>query len=135
MSSVLRYHRLIADAAEEALRVSALNLTDYMLLMTLQPSETGTRLISQLARSLMVLATTATLATDRMEIRELLQRGLHPTDRHTILVTITDQGRQVAAATDALRPVEFGLMGTTVTDQRELTALLARLRLTAARIG
>src|SRR4051794_22182872 len=64
MSSVLRFHRLMTDAVEAELRPFKLNLTDYMLLMTLQLSETGTRLISQLARSLLVHATTATLATD-----------------------------------------------------------------------
>jgi DNA-binding MarR family transcriptional regulator len=132
MSSMLRYYRLIVETVEDRLRPYNLNLTDYMLLMTLQLSETGTRLISQLARSLVVHATTATLATDRMESRGMIQRNPHPTDRRATLVSITKQGRQlVTDAIDALRETEFGLVGSTVEDQRELSDLLQRLRMAA----
>lgn len=132
MSSLLRLHRLMTDTVESKLRPQKLNLTDYMLLMTLQLSETGTRLISQLARTLMVHATTATLATDRLESRGLIERGPHPTDRRATLVSITSAGRTlVGEATDALRETEFGLSGSTADDQRELSDVLARLRLAA----
>lgn len=132
MSSMLRYYRLMVETVEDRLRPYNLNLTDYMLLMTLQLSETGTRLISQLARSLVVHATTATLATDRMESRGMIQRNPHPTDRRATLVSITKQGRQlVTDAIDALRETEFGLVGSTVEDQRELSDLLQRLRMAA----
>jgi DNA-binding MarR family transcriptional regulator len=132
MSSVLRFHRIMVDTVEGALRPHKLNLTDYMLLMTLQLSETGTRLISQLARSLIVHATTATLATDRLEARGLITRNPHPTDRRAILVSITDPGRTlVGAATDSLRDCEFGFTGSTIDEQRELTEVLASLRLAA----
>jgi DNA-binding MarR family transcriptional regulator len=132
MSSVLRLHRLMTDTVESKLRPQKLNLTDYMLLMTLQLSETGTRLISQLARSLMVHATTATLATDRLENRGLIKRSPHPTDRRATLVSITEEGRAlVGEATDALRDSEFGLAGSTPDDQRELSDVLAKLRLAA----
>ena len=132
MSSVLRFHRLMVDAVETQLRPLKLNLTDYMLLMTLQLSETGTRLISQLARSLMVHATTATLATDRLEGRGLIERNPHPTDRRATLVTITTAGQDlIETATDALRVCEFGFSGTSVTEQRELIDVLASIRLAA----
>jgi DNA-binding MarR family transcriptional regulator len=132
MSSVLRFHRLMIDTVENRLRAHELNLTDYMLLMTLQLSETGTRLISQLARSLLVHATTATLACDRLENRGLIQRNPHPTDRRATHVSITAAGRRlVTEATDALRDTEFGLPGSSADDQRELTDVLARLRLAA----
>jgi len=132
MSSVLRFHRLMVEAVENQLRPLNLNLTDYLLLMTLQLSETGTRLISQLARSLLVHATTATLATDRLEGRGLITRNPHPTDRRATLVSITGAGRKLAGqATDALREINFGLSDSTVEDQRELSDVLARLRLAA----
>ncbi|MWA03239.1 MarR family transcriptional regulator [Actinomadura sp. LD22] len=132
MSSVLRFHRLMVDAAETALRPHKLNITDYMLLMTLQLSETGTRLISQLARSLMVHASTATLAIDRLQAQGVIQRTPHPTDRRAIQVTITAQGRTLLAqATASLREVEFGLTGSHPDEQHTLTDTLARLRLAA----
>lgn len=132
MSSALRFHRIMVDTIETQLRPIKLNLTDYMLLMTLLLSETGTRLISQLARSLLVHATTATLATDRLENRGLIKRSPHPTDRRATLVSITEPGRTlVQEATDALRGTEFGITGSTPDDQRELADVLSRLRLAA----
>ena len=132
MSSMLRMHRLMVDAIEAELRSRKLNVTDYMILMTLQLSETGTRLISQLARSVMIHATTATLATDRLEKRDLIARSPHPTDRRATMVSITPAGRKIMAdCTDALRAIGFGLVGSTADDQRELVDLLARMRRTA----
>ena len=132
MSSVLRFHRLLVDAVESELRPHKLNLTDYMLLMTLQLSETGTRLISQLARNLLVHATTATLATDRLEARRLIKRNPHPTDRRATVVAITPAGRRLLGqATDGLRRIDFGVPAGRVSDYRELTDVLTRLRLAA----
>lgn len=129
MSSVLRFHRLVTDAVESALKEHELNLTDYMLLMTLQLSPTGTRLISGLARSLMIHATTATLATDRLEARGLLARSPHPTDRRATEVTLSAAGRKlVRAATATLRGTDFGFPGSTKKDRKDLISLLARLR-------
>lgn len=129
MSSVLRFHRIMVDVVERSLRPCKLNLTDYMLLMTLQLSETGTRLISQLARSLLVHATTATLATDRLEDRGLIERSPHPTDRRATLVSITGAGRAlVAKATDSLRECDFGFSGSSIDEQRALVDVLAALR-------
>jgi len=129
MSSVLRFHRMMTEAIETELKKHKLNLTDYMLLMTLQLSETGTRLISKLAKNLLVHATTATLATDRLEARGLLERTPHPTDRRATLVSITDEGRAlVREASQALSQFEYGLAGTSKADRAELVEVLARLR-------
>lgn len=129
MSSVLRFHRLMAEAVEAELRGHKLNITDYMLLMTLLLSETGTRLISQLAKALMVHATTATLATDRLEGRGLIARNPHPTDRRATVVSITKEGRAlVSVVTESLKTVDFGFGGSTPDDQRELVDVLGRLR-------
>lgn len=129
MSSVLRFHRMITEAVEAELKKHQLNVTDYMLLMTLQLSETGTRLISKLAKNLLVHATTATLATDRLEARGLLERTPHPTDRRATLVSITDAGRAlVRQASAALSQFDFGLAGTSKADRADLVEVLARLR-------
>ncbi|MFD2812441.1 MarR family transcriptional regulator [Prauserella oleivorans] len=97
MSSLLRYQRLVVDAVEEALRAHKLNLTDYLVLMTLQLSENGTRLISNLARSLMVHATTATLATDRLQKRRLISRT--PTPHRPTGHVHHDHGHRTQAGT------------------------------------
>lgn len=132
MTSLLRYQRLIVDAVEAQLRESKLNLTDYLVLMTLQLSESGTRLISNLARSLMVHATTATLATDRLEKRKLLTRSPHPTDRRATCITITPTGRKlVYKATTALSEIGFGLGTATPKNVERLIDMLAGLRVSA----
>lgn len=129
MSSVLRFHRLITDSLEAELKRFKLNLTDYMLLMTLQLSSSGTRLISGLAKNLLVHATTATLATDRLEGRGLLIRTPHPTDRRATQVSLTDEGRTlVREASDALAAFDFGLQGTTAAERQRLVTLIARFR-------
>ncbi|GAA10551.1 MULTISPECIES: MarR family winged helix-turn-helix transcriptional regulator [Gordonia] len=129
LTSLLRYQRIVADEVETELKKHGLNMTDYLLLMTLQLSEHGTRLISSLARNLMVHATTATLATDRLEARKLLERSPHPTDRRATCVTITPQGRKiVAAATRGLTGVDFGMTGSTPKDVKRLRDALTAMR-------
>lgn len=129
MSSLLRLERLVVDSVEFELKKHSLNLTDYLLLMTLQLSENGTRLISSLARSLLVHATTATLATDRLESREMLFRSPHPTDRRATCVTVTALGKSTAQrATRALSDIDFGLAGSTPADIDGFIASLSQMR-------
>ncbi|ATD69562.1 MULTISPECIES: MarR family winged helix-turn-helix transcriptional regulator [Gordonia] len=129
LTSLLRYQRIVADAVDVKLKAHGLNMTDYLLLMTLLLSETGTRLISALARNLLVHATTETLATDRLESRDLLERSPHPTDRRATCVTITDKGRDAArAVTSALTADEFGMHGGTDQDVEQLRAALTAMR-------
>jgi DNA-binding MarR family transcriptional regulator len=129
LSSLLRYQRLVIDCIESELRTHELNTTDYLLLMTLQLSESGTRLISSLARNLMVHATTATLATDRLEARKLLYRSPHPTDRRATCITITDAGRDVLRQTTvSLDKVDFGLVGGSPASLKRLNNVLSTLR-------
>lgn len=124
LGSLLRFHRLVTEVVDRELREHGLNLTDYLMLMTLELSDAGTRLISGLARSLLVHPTTATLATDRLEGRGLLRRSPHPTDRRAICVTITEDGRQlVKGATVALDAIGFGLS----TGQGEELAIFGEL--------
>lgn len=129
LTSLLRFERIVADEVETALKQHGLNMTDYLMLMTLQLSESGTRLISSLARNLLVHATTATLATDRLEKRELLVRTPHPTDRRATCVTITDGGREkVKNATASLSECGFGIPRATPEMTNDLLAVLTAMR-------
>ncbi|AII10897.1 MarR family winged helix-turn-helix transcriptional regulator [Rhodococcus opacus] len=129
MGSMLRFSRIMTDALEVELKKQGISLTDYLLLMTLELSENGTRLLSRLARSMLVHATTITLATDRLEAKGLVSRDAHPTDRRATYATITDEGRQFTLrVTDALKEIHFGLVGSTPAQQRKLLATLTALR-------
>lgn len=133
MSSVLRLHQLMTSMLEQNLKQSfSLNLTDYLMLKTLQMSDTGTRLLSRVAWHLLVHATTVTLAADRLESRGLLIRRAHPRDRRATCVSITDEGhRLVDEATSALKESGFGMPGLSPEQARVLVELMAPIRKTA----
>jgi DNA-binding MarR family transcriptional regulator len=133
MTSVLRLHRLMAATLDQQLRTAYdISLTDFQILKALQLSDTGTWLHSRLAWHLMVHATTVTLSIDRLETKQLVKRHSHPHDRRASLVTITDDGRDVADdATQSLRKHEFGLPGLSASQARALTATIARVRASA----
>ena len=130
MSSVLRLHQLMTSIMETELKESfKLTLTDYLMLKTLELSDTGTRLLSRVAWNLLVHATTVTIITDRLEKRGLLAREAHPRDRRAIMVTITAEGRKlVAAATKALAKLDYGLPGLSAAKARKLVEFIAPLR-------
>jgi DNA-binding MarR family transcriptional regulator len=130
MSSVLRLHQLMTSVLEQELKQGfEMSLTDYLMLKTLQMSDTGTRLLSRVAWHLLVHATTVTIATDRLEGRGLLVRQAHPRDRRATLVTITDEGRTlVDAATEALAKVDYGLPGLTAAQAKQLVEFIAPIR-------
>lgn len=130
MSSILRLHALMTSTMESVLKQSfKLGLTDYLMLKTLELSDTGTRLLSRVAWNLLVHATTVTIITDRLEKRGLLAREAHPSDRRATLVTISPEGRKlVAEATKALSEVDYGLTGLSATDALELVEMLAHVR-------
>jgi DNA-binding MarR family transcriptional regulator len=99
-----------------------LRLIDYLVLTALQTSEARPYLLSEVARNLLVHATTVALATDRLVARGLVTRQGDPRDRRATLVTITAEGRALAAAaTASLSRVDFGLPGLT---QDEMTSLI-----------
>jgi DNA-binding MarR family transcriptional regulator len=128
MSSFLRFHQLLRAAVEPRLKEHGLGLTDYLLLITLA-TQGGTAVIGQLARELLVRATTATFAIERLERRELVTRAVHPSDRRAVQVSMTDTGHElVLAATRALAGVTFGIPGGDGPALRELLPLLGTLR-------
>lgn len=129
MSSLLRYQRLVQLSLEAKLKEFDLNPTDYMLLMSLEFHKDRTRLVGALARTLMVHATTATLAVDRLEGRGLLIRNAHPGDRRATLVSITKKGSKLARqATAALQEAEFGLTSASDADVKQFLDVLKSLR-------
>ena len=130
MTSVLRLHHLMTTAIDHRLRTEfKMSLTDYEILKALQLSESGTWLLSRMAWHLMVHNTTVTLSVERLETRLFVKRHSHPHDRRATLVSITDEGRELAdGATHALGEIGFGLPGLTPAQARSLTSAIARFR-------
>ncbi len=136
LTSLLRFHRLVTTKVEAQLKPFKVNLTDFMMLMVLEMSPSGGRVMRRLASGLLIHPTTATLAVDRLEGRGLLARQPHETDRRATMVLITDEGRAVVtAAIAALRELDFGFVGTSETELNVLIHLLAGLRVNVGDIG
>ncbi|MGV9862575.1 MarR family winged helix-turn-helix transcriptional regulator [Rhodococcus koreensis] len=133
MRSVMRLQQHVTSVLERELKEHfGMNLTDFLMLKTLQMSDDGTRLLSRVAWHLLVHATTVTIATDRLEARGLLYRHTHPRDRRARCVTITEEGRAVVdSATEKLSGCGFGMTGLDAGTARTLVELLAPVRRSA----
>lgn len=129
MAAVLRTHQVIGSALDKALRAHDLSRTAYLLMTTLRMSVHHTRPLGQLSRHLMVHPTTITLVIDQLEKRGLVGRSPHPTDRRTVLASLTPEGVRVLDPTSkALADVGFGLDGVSGQLAVTLTEILRQVR-------
>jgi DNA-binding MarR family transcriptional regulator len=130
MCSVLRLHHLMTSVIDAELKTGfRLRLIDYLTLRALDDSDSGTEPLGRLAHQLGVHATTITIATERLEDRNLVRRRAHPSDRRATLVMITREGRALTAdATATLSMADFGLTGLTPSQTRSLIGLAERVR-------
>lgn len=132
MTSVFRLREVIASAVELELNKSGITTTDYLTLMTIRLSKDGVRPLSHIARAMMVHPTTVTQAIDRLELRKLVKRQPHPTDRRTTLATLTAAGQRMCReGTDSLREIEFGMPGVGAAELYTLISVIAPIRTAA----
>lgn len=115
MRSVLVLCRSMTAVVDQDLRDGfGLRLIDFQILKHLQSAQNGTSPLGEVARDLVVHATTVSIATERLRGRDLVVRRAHPTDRRATLVSITAEGCDLAdSATATLAAAEFGLAGLT----------------------
>ncbi|MGH3995232.1 MAG: MarR family winged helix-turn-helix transcriptional regulator, partial [Pseudonocardiaceae bacterium] len=108
----------------------------YEALVLLSFSKVGSLPMRVMGERLQLHPTSVTNIVDRLEADDLVKRTPHPTDGRTTLVEITDAGRaKLELATKAVIDVEFGLVGLSVEEQRELTRLLTSVRRAAGDFG
>jgi DNA-binding MarR family transcriptional regulator len=130
MAAVLRTHQAMTASIDASLRAYELTRTGYLLMTTLRLSRDGTRPLGQLSKHLMVHPTTVTLALDQLEKRRLLKRKPHPTDRRTILASLTPAGRDLLEKVTAdLAGASFGLDGVDDKLAGRLVSVLRQVRL------
>ncbi len=129
VASILRTHQLITGRMERTLKPFGLATNSYLLLLTIQLSDSGARLLSHLAARIMVHPTTITLLADRLERDGLLRREPHPTDRRATFAKITPAGSAlVREATQALDGIDFGLTSLSKATSKELINILQKVR-------
>lgn len=129
MAAILRTHQTVGAAMDKILRGQDLSRTGYLLMTTLRMSRDCTRPLGQLSRHLIVHPTTITLVIDQLEKRGLVSRAPHPTDRRTVLATLTPDGIAVVdKASLALAESGYGLDGVTPQLAVTLTEILRQVR-------
>lgn len=129
MSSLTRANQLMTVRMEEVLDEFDLNVSRYLVLMSLLVAPTGAYRMGTLRWLLMVHHTTVTTMVDKLVKRGLVRREPDPTDRRSTLTVITELGRQVARdASNAVGEANFGLPVLDPDKQRRLVDLLLEIR-------
>lgn len=129
MAAILRTHARLVSEVEGVLKPFGMGLTTYLLMATLLTSHEFSRPLGQLSRHLLIHPTSVTLVVDRLEKDGLIERQPHPTDRRTVLATLTPMGVEtVEKANAALAASNFGLIGLTSKDADVLRDCLHGVR-------
>ncbi|MEU6037155.1 MULTISPECIES: MarR family winged helix-turn-helix transcriptional regulator [Actinomadura] len=131
MCSVARLHHLLTKALEAELKRLDLGRTGYFLLTTLALTREGQARLSTLSRLMMLHPTTVKLTVDQLEAAGLVARRPHPTDRRATLVSITEEGRERAAAANEALESPDGALGAFAGRHREIFDALQPARLAA----
>jgi len=129
MAALFRTHQTVVSAIDTVLKPYELSRTAYLLLATLQISRDHTRPLGKLSKQLLVHPTTITMVCDQLERRGLVARAPHPTDRRTILATLTPAGLElVENANRSMGDASFGLTGVSMQLAVTLTEILRQVR-------
>jgi DNA-binding MarR family transcriptional regulator len=117
VTSIMRAQQLILGSVELTLKPFNLTFARYEVLMLLFFSRRGELPVGLVGERLQVHPASVTNAVDRLESDGLVERRRNPSDGRSVLVAITDHGRDVAKqastvlnaevfASDALRDAE-----------------------------
>ncbi|WP_238444354.1 MarR family winged helix-turn-helix transcriptional regulator [Salsipaludibacter albus] len=132
VTSIARVHQLVLRRCDEALAPHDLTFARYEVLALLTFSRRGALPLGKVGERLQVSPASVTNAIDRLEGSGYVERRPHPTDGRAVLAAITRSGRRtVAAATEALEAVRYGVEGLDDDAARRVFATLRAVRASA----
>jgi DNA-binding MarR family transcriptional regulator len=132
VTSVMRTQQILLARLNQLLLPFDLTFARYEALMLLYLSRRGSLPLGKMSARLQVHPTSVTSLIDGLEKARYADRAPHPHDRRTTLATITNSGREVAAAaTEALNNARFGTKPLLRSELESMTGILQRLRLGA----
>lgn len=105
-----------------------LGLTDFLSLQALSNGDPAGMRMSELAQLLGLNQSSATRAVSRLEKRDLVARVAHETDRRGVVVSVTDEGRSLAADIGRLFREEVGMALEVAALDSRMSSIVARLR-------
>jgi DNA-binding MarR family transcriptional regulator len=98
ITALMRTQQIFLQRAETVLKPFGLTFARYEMLALLSFARDGELAMNRASALLQVHATSVTNAVDRLEDAGLVARTKHPTDKRTTLISLTRQGRELAAA-------------------------------------
>lgn len=132
VTSLMRAQQIVLARVEAVLRPFDVTFARYEVLMLLLFSKRGTLPMKVIGARLQVHPTSVTNVVDRLERAGLVLRSPHPDDRRSLVVALTDTGRDVAEkATAALNEDVFAAPGMAADDVQALNGVLGRMRAAA----
>lgn len=127
---VQRASRLLDRGLRDGFSAHGLALWEFDILATLRRSGPPYRLTAgELVASSMVTSGAITNRVDRLWQRRLVARDIDPDNRRSVLITLTEQGREVvdAALVDHVANESRLLSALSPEEQAQLAALLRKL--------
>ena len=106
VTSIMRAQQLILGSVETALRPFNLTFARYEVLMLLFFSRRGELPVGLVGARLQVHPASVTNAVDRLEADGLVERRRNPSDGRSVLVAITERGKDVAGRASAVLNAE-----------------------------
>jgi DNA-binding MarR family transcriptional regulator len=132
VTSIMRVQQILLARLNEVLEPFGLTFARYEALMVLYYSRAGALPLGKIGGRLQVHPTSVTNLIDGLERAGYVVRSPHPTDRRATLGSITERGREAAAAaTVALHEIRFGTEPLRKADLQSVTDLLREFRLAA----
>jgi len=129
VTSIMRAEQVLIARLNELLRPWELTFPRYEALMLLFYSRNGSLPLGKMGERLQVHRTSVTNIVDGLEKLGYVRRSPHESDRRSSLGSITDRGREVAAAaTDVLNAERFGTAPLRRDDLTQIFEVLRRLR-------
>lgn len=127
MVGTLRFAQLVRARLEQLLREHDLTLTTYLIFATLWLEHDRTLTLGTLSRRLMLHPTTVSLVVDKTHARGLATRARHPSDRRTVLVSLTDEGEHLLTVlSETLSRMNYGLAGVDDTTTASVVETITR---------
>jgi DNA-binding MarR family transcriptional regulator len=129
VTSIMRVQQILLARLNALLRDYDLTFPRYEALMLLYFSRRGSLPLGKMAPRLQVHRTSVTNIIDGLERARLVERVPHESDRRMMLATITERGRETAAAaTEMLNDALFSITPLDASELGTLADVLRRVR-------
>lgn len=129
VTSIMRAQQILLSRAEAIVKPFGLTFARFEMLQLLSFTRGAQMPMNRASRLLQVHPTSVTSAVDRLERDGLVRRTAHPTDGRTVLLVLTEDGRELARqVAEQLNAELFSDTGFSSRDIASLNRILQRFR-------